>query len=72
MTDRLPVVTPKQLIRVLERHGWQVHRIRGSHHILIHPERRQGVTVPVHNKELKRGTLGSILRSTGLSREDLL
>lgn len=71
MSDRLPAVTPKQLIRVLEAKGWQLHRIRGSHHLMFHPERRQVVPVPVHHRELKTGTLIGILRSTGITRDEL-
>ena len=39
MSD-LPVVRPRQLIRALERAGFFVHHIRGSHHYL----RQAGLT----------------------------
>ncbi|MDQ3937408.1 MAG: type II toxin-antitoxin system HicA family toxin [Chloroflexota bacterium] len=71
MSDRLPAVKPKELITALERRGWQLDRIRGSHHILVHPELRRAVTVPVHTRELKRGTLSAILRSADISRAEL-
>jgi len=38
VSDQLPTISGKQLIRVLERKGWYVKRIRGSHHVLRHPE----------------------------------
>ena len=71
MSD-LPVVRPRQLIRALERAGFFVHHIRGSHHYLRHPD-RPGVliTVPYHNRDLKRGTLRAILRQAGLAPDDL-
>jgi predicted RNA binding protein YcfA (HicA-like mRNA interferase family) len=71
MSD-LPVVRPRQLIRALERAGFFVHHIRGSHHYLRHPD-CPGVliTVPYHNRDLKRGTLRAILRQAGLAPEDL-
>lgn len=62
MTDRLPSVRPKEVIRALERAGFVVSRTSGSHTRLIHsddPARK--VTVPVHNRDLKRGTLRGIL-----------
>ena len=65
MSGRLPAVKPKDLIRALERAGWHLDRVRGSHHILIHPEQRRALPVPVHNRELKPGTLISILRIAG-------
>lgn len=71
MSERLPAVTPKQLIRALEAKGWRLHRIRGSHHLMFHPARRQVVPVPVHRREVKTGTLIGILRSTGITREEL-
>jgi predicted RNA binding protein YcfA (HicA-like mRNA interferase family) len=49
-----------------------VHHIRGSHHYLRHPD-RPGllITVPVHTRDLKRGTLRAILRQAGLTPDDL-
>lgn len=72
MTGRLPAVTAKQLIRVLERHGWELHRSRGSHHHFIHADRTIIVTVPVHPGDLKRGLVSGVLRDAGISREDFL
>jgi predicted RNA binding protein YcfA (HicA-like mRNA interferase family) len=71
MSD-LPVVRPRQLIRALERAGFFMHHIRGSHHYLRHPD-RPGIliTVPVHTRDLKRGTLRAILRQAGLTPDDL-
>ena len=67
MSD-LPVVRPRQLIRALERAGFFVHHIRGSHHYLRHPD-RPGVliTVPDNTSDLKRGTARAILRQAGLT-----
>lgn len=56
----------KQVIKTLERHGYAVLRINGSHHILTNGERR--VTVPVHGaQDLKPGTLKSIEKQSGVS-----
>ena len=69
----LPVVSPRQLIRALERAGLFVHHIRGSHYYLRHPD-KPGilVTVPYHGRDLKRGTLRSILRQAGTSVDELV
>lgn len=70
--SQTPAVSGKQLVKVLEHHGWYVKRIRGSHHVLRHPSIPDAIPVPVHgNRPLKRGTLGNILRTAGISREDL-
>ena len=71
MSQQLPAVKPKQLIRVLEREGWQLDRVRGSHHVFRHPERHHRVVVPVHGRDLRPGTLRSILDAAGISRDDL-
>jgi len=69
----LPAVTPRQIIRALQRAGFFVHHIRGSHHYLRHPD-KPGVlvTVPYHNRDLKRGTLHSIMRQAGLGADELI
>jgi predicted RNA binding protein YcfA (HicA-like mRNA interferase family) len=56
----------------LERAGYVVHHIRGSHYYLRHPD-QPGLllTVPYHNRDLKQGTLRAILRQAGLTFEDL-
>jgi len=72
VSEQLPTVAGKNMVRVLETQGWYVKRVRGSHHILRHAEIPDALPVPVHaNRPLKRGTLMSILRTAGLSRDDL-
>jgi len=71
VTDKLPAIKPRELIRALQKVGWQLNRTRGSHHILVHPTIGKAVAVPVHNRDLKAGTLAGILRSTGLTRDQL-
>lgn len=57
---------PKELIRMLEREGWKVVRIDGSHHIMKHPDKSGMPVIPLHNKDLKPGTLNTILKQAGL------
>lgn len=59
-------IKPKDLLKTLEADGWYVERIQGSHHILKHNTRTGMVVVPLHNKDLKPGTLNSILKQAGL------
>jgi predicted RNA binding protein YcfA (HicA-like mRNA interferase family) len=69
--SQTPAVSGKQLVKILERQGWYVKRIRGSHHILRHPTVPDAIPVPVHgNQPIKRDTLGNILRTAGISREE--
>lgn len=71
MSPKLPAVSGKQVIAALENEGWYVKRVRGSHHVLRHPDIPDAIPVPVHgNRPIKRGTLASILRSAGISRDE--
>jgi predicted RNA binding protein YcfA (HicA-like mRNA interferase family) len=38
VSRRLPALKPKDVLRVLERGGFEVHRVTGSHYILKHPD----------------------------------
>jgi predicted RNA binding protein YcfA (HicA-like mRNA interferase family) len=71
VSAKLPAVNGKQVIAALEKEGWYVKRVRGSHHVLRHPSIPDAIPVPVHgNREIKRGTLASILRTAGVGRDE--
>jgi predicted RNA binding protein YcfA (HicA-like mRNA interferase family) len=68
---RLPTVTGPELVRVLERAGWECVRMRGSHAVMIHRDVSSTVPVPTHaGRDLPLGTLRAILRETGISPEE--
>ncbi len=62
-------VTGIQMVKFLQRRGFFVVRIRGSHHIMERVDLR--TSVPVHNRPLKIGTLMSILRDVNMKGKDL-
>jgi predicted RNA binding protein YcfA (HicA-like mRNA interferase family) len=65
-------VSGKELCKVLERHGWRLSRITGSHHIYNQPGNPVTVAVPVHgNRTLKRGTQRQLMKDAGLTEADL-
>jgi predicted RNA binding protein YcfA (HicA-like mRNA interferase family) len=69
MSGKLPALTGAEVIQVLERSGFLVLRIRGSHHFLRHGDGRQTV-IPVHAGEtIGPGLMSKILRDIGLDRE---
>jgi predicted RNA binding protein YcfA (HicA-like mRNA interferase family) len=70
MARKLPAVKPKVVIRALERGGFYVHHVAGSHYVLKKYGLR--VTVPYHGKDLKPRTLASIIEQSGLSVEEFL
>ena len=69
---RVPACTPVVVIRALGRAGFLLDHSTGSHRFFRHPARPGIVTVPFHRKDLKRGTLNSILDQAGLSTEEFL
>jgi predicted RNA binding protein YcfA (HicA-like mRNA interferase family) len=67
---RLPRLTGRQIVDALGRTGFEVARIRGSHHFLRHADGRRTV-VPVHAGEtIGPGLLAQILRDCELTREE--
>ncbi|MBI5134992.1 type II toxin-antitoxin system HicA family toxin [Candidatus Uhrbacteria bacterium] len=68
---KLPVVTPKKLIKALQRQGFFVDRQRGSHIILRHIDGRMSV-IPMHTRDIPNGTLKGILEDIDWTVEDLL
>jgi predicted RNA binding protein YcfA (HicA-like mRNA interferase family) len=68
---KLPVRTGKQVLKVLLAKGFVVDHVTGSHHILVNSDRTRRVTVPVHTRDVPKGTLREILKQAGVSAENL-
>lgn len=45
---KLPVLSPKRIVKILEQKGFELNRIKGSHHIFIRPSDKRVVVVPFH------------------------
>ena len=60
-------MTGQELIRLLEKNGWVLDRIKGSHHIMIKDNKT--LSVPVHgSKDLGKGLLSKLLKEGGLKK----
>lgn len=68
---RLPVISGKGVVRAFERAGWKISRREGSHIILTKAGTPVTLSVPDH-REVKRGTLKSLIRKAGLSVEEFV
>ena len=56
-----------EMLRLAKKAGWRVDRIKGSHHILKHPEKDYAVVIPVHKgKDMRKRTELAIIRKLGL------
>jgi len=65
-------VSGRELARIVQRRGWTLARIHGSHHIFTMPGRRERIVIPVHgNQALKRGLLRSLMKIARLQEDDL-
>ena len=70
---KLPILSGKDIIKVLSKIGFEHVRTKGSHAILNKQTEKGKITIPVPlHKELAKGTLKSIMNQTELSLEDLL
>jgi predicted RNA binding protein YcfA (HicA-like mRNA interferase family) len=68
---KLPVFTPRTIIHLLEARGFVLDRVKGSHHIYLHPDSGRRAVVPMHKHDLPRGTALSILKQAGIERDEL-
>ncbi len=69
---KLPAVKPREIIKFLERNGFVLDHVSGSHHIYYNQSSKRRAVVPHHNREIPRGTLVSLLREAGFTREALI
>jgi len=67
---KLPVLSPKKIIKLLEKQGFQVDHTTGSHYILYDKVTKLRVVVPYHLRDLPKGTLLSIIKQAGLTKEE--
>ena len=59
-------MTPKEMIKHLEKNGFRVVSQKGSHVKLKNPDTDKTVIVPQHNKAMKKGLEQAILKQAGL------
>lgn len=67
---KLPVLKPREVIKILRKIGFEEERSKGSHIQFFKGEVR--VTIAIHNKDVRKGTLVNIIRQSGLSIEEFI
>ena len=66
---KLRVLSGRELCRILTQHGYEEIRQRGSHIIMQKKIEDSTITIPIPNhKEIRPGTLMSIIRQSRLDR----
>ena len=65
-------VSGKEFAKILERQGWTLLRVQGSHHIYGKTGNDVRLSVPVHgNQALKTGLLRHLMKMAGVSENAL-
>ncbi len=61
-----------EFAKVLERRGWELLRIQGSHHIYGKKGSVVRLSVPIHGgQSLKVGLLKHLMKLAGISEEEI-
>lgn len=66
---KLPILTAKTVIQKLQKADFYIDHQKGSHITMLNAN-NQRVTIPFHNKDLKKGTLKNILTQARLTVEE--
>ena len=69
--SQVPLLKPRDVIKIFKKFGWEVARSRGSHIILIKEGNIATLSIPNHS-EVARGTLRSLIDKSGLTIEEFL
>lgn len=68
--SRLPTLTAKEVVKALQKTGFQIDHQRGSHIVLLHSETHRRTVVPMHTGDLPRPLLKAIIKQAGLSEDE--
>jgi predicted RNA binding protein YcfA (HicA-like mRNA interferase family) len=68
---KLPSISPQELAKALEKDGFTLIRIRGSHHTYYNNEKDLVTVVPFHSYDVPKKLLCKILKEADISREEL-
>ena len=60
-------MTSAELIKRMLKAGWILRGVKGSHHVVVHPDRLGHVTVPHPRKDLGTGLLHKLMKQTDLN-----
>jgi predicted RNA binding protein YcfA (HicA-like mRNA interferase family) len=65
-------ISGKELSKILEKNGWNLARINGSHHIYIKENHTESISIPIHgNESLKIGLVKHMLKIAGIDENSI-
>jgi len=69
---KLPVVKARKVMSALEKGGFFIDHQTGSHVTLLNNKTNRRATIPLHSKDLKKGTLKNILKQAGINTQEFV
>ena len=68
----MKAISGKDFAKLLEKKGWKLRRVSGSHHIYVKEGTSVRLSVPIHgNKLLKIGLLKHFMKVAGIRENEL-
>ena len=65
----MKTVSGKEFSKILEKQGWRLLRIHGSHHVYGKEDSNVRLSIPIHkNKPLKKGLLRHLMKISGIEK----
>lgn len=69
---KLPSLKPRDVVKKLIKLGFIEHHQIGSHLTMKNPETNNRAVIPMHLKDIKKGTLSAIIRESGIDRDEFI
>lgn len=71
MPNKPPRITGEEAVKAFIRAGYYLDRIKDSHHILKHPDKRELLSIPIHKgTNIGIGLLSKQIKVAGMSNEE--
>jgi len=68
----LKSLTGSQLAKILEKKGWELRRVKGSHHVYVKEDNPARISIPIHgSKQLKIGLLKHLMKIAEIDESEL-
>lgn len=65
-------VSGRELAKAIQKRGWSLARIKGSHHVFTKTGHRERIVIPIHrNQPLKLGLLRALMKIADIAEEDI-
>ena len=68
----MKAISGKDFAHALEKRGWKLVRVNGSHHVYMKSGNPARISVPIHgNEDLKIGLLRHFMKVAGITENEL-